>query len=385
MNEAEEKDINLQFQRINLFKIRKQMNKLPLKPCIRCKTFVNYETHNRSQCALFQHEKEKEKETTSESESNKEENEKQKEDSNNWRKEDPSGTWKNHGRASFHTNDKRKMRQNVRRTIENIYEQQINHSEKKPIFTKPNYNVFKWNITEQPKQIFEWPSTSKNSTKHHLSNITELLNRKSRRTICIEGNIAAGKSTILNIIKELGNTNISTLQEPLKKWKDVHDINLLQLMYQEPAKWTTAFQSFALLSMAQNHMSPGKIKFIERCIYSSKYVFMEANKANGNIDNINWSILNNWFNFVTTNMKINMDAIIYIKTSPHIAYQRMKKRNRPEESEVSEEHIRNIHQLYENWLVKGNFSWPCQIIVLNGDKTTEEIMKDLNEEVTLIA
>lgn len=181
-------------------------------------------------------------------------------------------------------------------------------------------------------------------------------------------NIGAGKTTLLNAIKELGNPDVLTLREPLTKWKNLHDINLLELMYEDPTNWAAPFQSFALLSMAQNHLNPARIKFIERSIFSTKYVFLEANKINENIDEANLTILNNWFNFILTNMKIKVDAIVYIKTTPKIAFDRLKKRSRPEENQIKEEYIDMIHTMYENWLIKGNFTWPCQIIVLNGDK-----------------
>lgn len=113
-------------------------------------------------------------------------------------------------------------------------------------------------------------------------------------------------------------------------------------MYENPTTWAAPFQSFALLSMAQNHLSPGKIKFIERSIYSAKHIFMEANKINGNIDEANLTILNNWFNFIITNMKVKVDAIIYIKTTPKDAFERSKKRSRPEENQIEEKYIEMI-------------------------------------------
>lgn len=155
-------------------------------------------------------------------------------------------------------------------------------------------------------------------------------------------------------------------------------------MYEDPTTWSTTFQSFALLMMTKNHITPGKIKILERSIYSTKYIFMEARKNNGSIDEINWTILNNWFNFIITSTKIKIDTIIYVKTNPKTAFERLKKRSRPEENGIQEKYIEEIHQLYENWLVKGKFTWPCQIIILDGNKTTEEILQDLNKEIILI-
>lgn len=116
----------------------------------------------------------------------------------------------------------------------------------------------------------------------------------------------------------MGNLDIFTLSEPLDKWKNIHNSNLLDLMYEQPEQWATPFQSYAMLTMLQN-------------IYSTRYIFMEAHRKEKNINEINWQILKNWFEFITLNFKIKTNAIIYNRTTPETAFERLQKRNRPEE------------------------------------------------------
>lgn len=71
------------------------------------------------------------------------------------------------------------------------------------------------------------------------------------------------------------NLDIFTLSEPLDKWKNIHNSNLLDLMYEQPEQWATPFQSYAMLTMLQN-------------IYSTRYIFMEAHRKEKNINEINW-------------------------------------------------------------------------------------------------
>lgn len=59
-------DLELKFRKMDLHEIQMAMKKLPLKPCIRCESYVNHDTHNRNECALFHHEILKERETSSE-------------------------------------------------------------------------------------------------------------------------------------------------------------------------------------------------------------------------------------------------------------------------------------------------------------------------------
>lgn len=91
-------------------------------------------------------------------------------------------------------------------------------------------------------------------------------------TVLVEGNIGSGKSTFLEHFnkfqKEVSLTNVSdppirnggllglgsilyyfcskvdVLTEPVSKWQDVKGHNLLQLMYDDPSRWSLTFQSY---------------------------------------------------------------------------------------------------------------------------------------------
>jgi deoxyadenosine/deoxycytidine kinase len=71
-------------------------------------------------------------------------------------------------------------------------------------------------------------------------------------TVVIEGKIGSGKSTLLN--KFSSYNDIDILPEPVDKWRSLNDQNLLQLMYQDPAKHSMMFQSYVQLTMMQNHI-----------------------------------------------------------------------------------------------------------------------------------
>lgn len=380
----------LNFIKVDINKIRKEMEKLllPLSPCFKCDNFVKTKAHDRNQCALYHHERLKSKdlpegatkwESSDEEEINERTEEKQTNPPiNNWRE----NQWERKGFASFKTNDKRRMRCNIKQPNVTINEQQIIHAEKNPVYSKPQFNTFKWNTTEQTKITPNLPTTPPPAQKYE--NIINFLNKKKRRTICLEGNIGAGKSTILNAIKKLGDGEIVILHEPVNKWKEAQGINLLGLMYERPEVWAPIFQSHALLSLAENHTTHGKMKLMERSIYSTKFIFMELHKKKGNINDIDSNLLNGWFNFLTSNNKMNIDAIIYLRTSPKKAFERIKIRNRPEEKHITEKYIEEVHSMYENWLVKGNSGWPCQTIIINADNTIEETMEKLNQEIVFI-
>lgn len=368
-------NFNLNFKAFDLDSIIKKAEEhLPLKPCMRCNTYVNYESHDPQECAFYHHESMRQNEKKEEKSSTDDDEEQQSNEKNYfWRENHTPEIWKHRAQKSFRTNDKRRLRQ-----YNTIYEQQINHMENKPNYTSPNFSVYKWNINNNSTN---WPLTT---TSEKYSRITKFLNRNKKRTISIEGNIASGKTSIINILEKMGNPDIFTLKEPLEKWKNIHNSNLLQLMYEDPNTWAKSFQSYAMLTMAQNHLSPALLKIMERSIYSTRYIFLEAQRINNNIDEINWQILMNWFEFITLNFKMKTDAIIYLRTTPQTAYERMQKRNRPEEKNIKLEYIELLNQLYDDWLIGAKFNWPCQILIINANQSTELIMKDLNEKIKLI-
>ena len=69
--------------------------------------------------------------------------------------------------------------------------------------------------------------------------------------ISIEGNIGAGKSTFLKILK-LNLEKIKIIEEPLIKWQNIEqdgiNYNILDMYYKDPKRWAYTFQTYAFYS-----------------------------------------------------------------------------------------------------------------------------------------
>lgn len=64
---------------------------------------------------------------------------------------------------------------------------------------------------------------------------------------------------------------------------------------------------------------------------------------------------------------------VYLRSSPEIVFKRMQRRNRPEERTVKLEYLVDLHDYYENWLMKKNNSnICCPLLVI-------DVGKDLSE------
>ena len=61
-------------------------------------------------------------------------------------------------------------------------------------------------------------------------------------TVIVEGNIGSGKSTFLEHFRQRRGQDVEVLSEPVSKWQDVKGHNLLRLMYDDPGRWSLAFQ-----------------------------------------------------------------------------------------------------------------------------------------------
>ncbi|KAG7214382.1 hypothetical protein INR49_023093 [Caranx melampygus] len=167
-------------------------------------------------------------------------------------------------------------------------------------------------------------------------------NREDKKpVICVEGNIASGKTTCLEYFSK--TSNIEVLTEPVSKWRNLHGHNPLGpslspqgLMYQDPVRWGFTLQTYIQLTMLERHTSSisAPIRMMERSIFSAKYIFVENLFRSGKMPEVDYAVLSEWFNWLTSNISISVDLIVYLQTSPEICHQRLKQRFREEEQVI---------------------------------------------------
>lgn len=92
-------------------------------------------------------------------------------------------------------------------------------------------------------------------------------------TVFVEGNVGSGKTTFLEQFADCPNVFLA--KEPVHKWQDVRGHNFLGLMYEDPKRWSFAFQSIVQRTMLELHQArpelPGQnIKIMERSIFSAR-------------------------------------------------------------------------------------------------------------------
>ncbi|XP_031825433.1 deoxynucleoside kinase isoform X2 [Nomia melanderi] len=195
-------------------------------------------------------------------------------------------------------------------------------------------------------------------------------------TVCIEGNIGSGKTTFLSHFKKFNNTTV--LQEPVELWRNVSGTNLLELMYSDPIRYSFLFQSYVQLTMLQlhTHKTPHPYKIMERSVYSAR-CFIENMKRTNLLRDVEVNVLEDWYDWCIKSTNIETDLIVYLRTSPNIVHGRMKKRGRMEENSVSLEYLKQIHDIHDEWLYYQTlFTLPAPVLVLDGNKTLEEMVME---------
>ena len=79
--------------------------------------------------------------------------------------------------------------------------------------------------------------------------------------------------------------------------------------------------------------------------------FYSATSKKWFLNNLDQSLLANFFNMVRDNGGLKADVIIYLRTSPEIALTRVWSRNRQGEESVSLDYLTDLHRYYDNWLL----------------------------------
>jgi len=206
-------------------------------------------------------------------------------------------------------------------------------------------------------------------------------------TVVVEGNIGSGKTTFLEHFKKFSD-EVELIAEPVEKWRNIKGHNLLQMMYEDPARWSLTFQTYVQLTMLQNHTKDTNknLKLMERSIFSAKYCFVENLMKSGKMPLSEYEVLSGWFDFLLSSPQVDLgvDLIVYMRTSPEVALSRLMKRGRGEEHLIAKQYIDDLHQLHEDWLVNGKYALPAPVIVVDADKDLEEMREVFSRQEKML-
>ena len=188
--------------------------------------------------------------------------------------------------------------------------------------------------------------------------------------ISIEGNIAAGKTTLIHRLKDKyrDRDDILFLEEPVDIWNTIQDKNgktILQYFYKDLAKYAFAFQVMAYTTRLQlikdtiaNASPKVKVVVMERSLEADANIFAKMLHEEGLMNTIEYQVYslmteNNWEDY-------GVDGIIWLHTEPDECYSRVQSRNREGEEGIDLGYLRKCHQYHLEWL-GANLGFVCNI------------------------
>jgi len=210
----------------------------------------------------------------------------------------------------------------------------------------------------------------------------------------VEGNIGSGKSTFLKMLKQY--LNIQMVLEPHEQWQSIggDGDNLLDLFYKDPKRWAYSFQTYAFVSrimvqQAHARMQNHAVQVLERSVFSDRYCFAYNCYELGYMNALEWQLYQTWFSWLVDTYVPKPDGFIYLRTKPEVCHERLQKRDRHEESSVSIDYIKTIHQKHESWLVeKKDLSAQMKeipVLVLDCDAEFETDLKEQQGHVESVS
>lgn len=231
---------------------------------------------------------------------------------------------------------------------------------------RERYSVEKVGIHDGPyitetsaDHMIPWPQEDNTNKIYMLRFFTNIFHSirspqtiKCQPTIIIEGNIAAGKTTLTRWISN--HTNYLVIPEPLDVWHNLNGFNLLKAYYEDRNTWAITFQMYAMLTILKRHGYETKqpIKIMERSILSMSKCFIPLMLDENIINKPQQDVLLEWLKFIEGVFQIHVDAIIYLRTTPEISYRRIKDRNRPGENKITLDYLDKLHKKYDQWLLR---------------------------------
>ncbi|KAJ8936372.1 hypothetical protein NQ314_012391, partial [Rhamnusium bicolor] len=183
------------------------------------------------------------------------------------------------------------------------------------------------------------PSTSPNKKTNFvgISPLRELTNVKTPSDrpfrVSIEGNIGAGKSTLIKYFANMQGIETYGTTKP---------------------KSSTTVQMF------------------ERSIQNNRFCFLEQAYRSGYLHGADYAVMDQWYRWIRANVDISLDLIV-------------RARARPEENGLSLQYLTELHESHERWLMTDDERFnTIPVLVLDANKTLEEIVMEYKKNESKI-
>lgn len=184
--------------------------------------------------------------------------------------------------------------------------------------------------------------------------------QNERFLIAIVGGIAVGKSTILNILSK-------NLDNCLSIEEDVSQNIFLPNFYEDMKKWAFHSRISTMAMIANNYLNiynypEAEVVLMDRCL-DELITFAQLHYDKGNMSDKEFAVYKMLYNSILE-FAPAIDLFLYVNCSPENSMERIKKRNRSFEQDITIEYIKKLNSYYDRWIMSLN---PQKVISLNTD------------------
>jgi deoxyadenosine/deoxycytidine kinase len=197
-----------------------------------------------------------------------------------------------------------------------------------------------------------------------------------KKYVVLAGNIGAGKTTLVELMcKHLG-------WRPY--FEPVAENPYLVDFYKDMGSWAFHSQVFFLTHRVRSHralMDDPYSVVQDRCLYEDAEVFARNLYRQGHISERDWQTYQELYRTFTTLLP-PPDLVVYLRASVPTLRRRIAQRGRGFESGISEEYLRQLNALYEEWIA--GFSLAPVLSVPSDRLDFVQEKKDLRKIVTIV-
>ena len=176
--------------------------------------------------------------------------------------------------------------------------------------------------------------------------------------IAIAGNVGSGKSTLTQLLaKHYG-------WEP--RYESVDNNPYLEDYYRDIHRWSFNLEVYFLKERFRDLLAIAESQHSiiqDRTIYEGVYVFMQNNKAMGNLSDRDYETYMELFEQMMSMVRVP-DLMIYLRASvPHLVAN-IQKRGREYEQTIQLDYLQNLNERYDDFIYH---KYPGQVMTVNKD------------------
>ncbi len=193
--------------------------------------------------------------------------------------------------------------------------------------------------------------------------------------LTIDSPIAGGKTVLLDHISKYmtmcNNKKVIVIEEDVDKPRNVKGQNLLRDYYNDKSRWAFTFQFFMFMSKIKSVINTvdmydnNTIFVIERSWFADRFAFAALLHEKGYFTKSEWFTYNKLCDYMS-NVAPNIDGYIFIKCSIDTHMLRLRQRNRPEESDITEDYELSLMEKH-NSIIDILHSQNKNILILDGE------------------